>query len=139
MLVEAPPLLRGVQVDLDVPGDDGLRLAPDVELVVDGHDALGDDLDDDEGLALLEDQLHVLVDRVEVGGVGGAGRRAVGVHEVHVTVDLLVVVLDVDVLADVLGVDGGQLGQQHGGQVLLAPGFGAGLHCGRENMYQRER
>ena len=52
VLVEGPPLLRGVQVDLDVPGDDGLRLAPDVELVVDGHDALGDDLDDDERLCL---------------------------------------------------------------------------------------
>ena len=60
-----------------------------------------------KGFALLEYQLHVLVDRVEVGGVSGTGRRAVGVHEVHVAVDLLVVVLDVDVLADVLGVDGG--------------------------------
>lgn len=129
MFVQAAALLRRVQVDFDVARDDGLRLAPDVELVVDGHDALGDDLDDDEGLALLEDQLHVLVDGVEVGGTGVVRPRAVGVDEGHVSVDFFVVVLDVDVLADVLGVDGRQLGQEQRTQVLLPLRLGAQLDC----------
>lgn len=129
VFVQAAALFRRVQVDFDVARDDGLRLAPDVELVVDGHDALGDDLDDDEGLALLEDQLHVLIDGVEVGGTGVVRPRAVGVDEGHVSVDLFVVVLDVDVLADVLGVDGRQLGQEQRAQVLLPLRLGAQLDC----------
>lgn len=119
VLVQTPPLVVGLQVDLNVPRDDRLALPPYIELKVYRYNSFGGDFDRYQGFAFFQHQIDVFRDGVEVGCIHRLGLAAVGVDELDVAVDLLIIVLDVNMLCYVLWVDLSQFRQQHLTQVLF--------------------